>query len=257
MSAELPSLSMNWVDTHCHLQLDERPHRELVERAEGVAWMVSPGIDAESSRASVALADAYPGRVLSAAGLHPHDASKWAVEGAEIEALAAEVTAIGEIGLDFYRNLSPREAQEEAFRAQIHLAEKHDLPAIIHCRDAFTDVFRIIEELGVGQRVVLHSWTGGRKWTRRFLDLGVLFSFSGPIAFETGETIRLAAKIVPKDRAVVETDSPYLAPPPHRGEANEPAYVSLVGEALAGVWGLPPEEVAEITSENAARFFRK
>ncbi len=248
---------MSWVDTHCHLQLDERPHQELVDRAESVDWMVSPGIDAESSRASVALAAEYPGRVLSAAGLHPHDASKWAIERAEIESLATEVTAIGEIGLDFYRNLSPREEQEEAFRAQLQLAETHDLPAIVHCRDAFTDVFRIIEEMGVGERVVLHSWTGGRKWTRRFLDLGVLFSFSGPIAFETGETIRLAAKIVPRERAVVETDSPYLAPPPHRGEANEPAYVALVGEALARVWGLSASEVAEITSENAARFFRR
>jgi TatD DNase family protein len=112
-----------------------------------------------------------------------------------------------------------------------------------------------VEGTGIGPRTILHCWTGGTRWTKRFLDLGVTFSFAGPVAYETGETIRLGAELVPPERAMVETDTPYLAPPPHRGEQNEPAWVAHVGAALAGVWGLPTEEVAEITSSNAVRVF--
>lgn len=246
---------MTWVDTHCHLQLDGRPPSELLERAEEVDWVVAPGIDAESSRASLVLADAYPGRVLSTAGLHPHSASLWPEQRESIVDLAEGVSAIGETGLDFYREMSPRGDQETSFRDQVGLALELDKPIIVHCRDAFSDVHRIVEETGVGPQAILHCWTGGTRWTRRFLDLGVTFSFAGPIAFETGETIRLGAELVPPERALVETDTPYLAPPPHRGEQNEPAWVAYVGAALAGVWDMPPDAVARITSENASRIF--
>lgn len=246
---------MTWVDTHCHLQLDGRPPSELLDRARDVAWLVAPGVDAESSKASIALSEEFPGQVLPTAGLHPHDASEWAVQSTAIEEMAPVVSAIGETGLDFYRELSTRQQQEEAFIAQIELATAHRKPVIVHCRDAFADVHRILEASGVGSRAVLHCWTGGTRWTKRFLDLGVMFSFAGPIAFETGETIRLGAALVPPDRALVETDTPYLAPPPHRGEQNEPAWVPLVGEALARVWGLSADEVAEVTSANARRVF--
>ncbi len=248
---------MGWVDTHCHLQLDERPPGDLLDRATEVDWLVAPGVDAASSLASLALAEASPGRVLATAGLHPHDADTWDEQRETIESLAPRVAAMGETGLDFYRDLSPRPAQEEALRGHIELARDHDLPVIVHCRDAFGDVHRILEETGAGPRAVLHCWTGGPKWTRRFLDLGVTFSFAGPVAFETGETVRLGAEIVPPDRALVETDTPYLAPPPHRGEPNEPAWVALVGAALARVWGLETDEVARITSANAARVFER
>lgn len=167
------------------------------------------------------------------------------------------VSAIGETGLDFYRELSPRDEQESAFRDQIDLGLDLDKPIIVHCRDAFSDVYRIIEETGVGTQAILHCWTGGTRWTKRFLELGVTFSFAGPLAFETGETIRLGAELVPPERAMVETDTPYLAPPPHRGQRNEPAWVAHVGVALAEVWGMPPGEVATITSANAARVFRR
>jgi TatD DNase family protein len=246
---------MPWVDTHCHLQLDGRPPADLLERAPDVAWLVAPGVDAASSEDSVDLAGRYPGRVLATAGLHPHDASAWPEQRHVIERLAPSVSALGETGLDFYRDLAPRDDQETAFRAHLTLAAEHDKPVIVHCRDAFADVHRIIEELGMGDRVILHCWTGGTRWTKRFLELGVTFSFAGPLAFETGETIRLGAKLVPPDRALVETDTPYLAPPPHRGERNEPAWVALVGAALAGVWGLEVDEVAEVTTANAARVF--
>ena len=247
---------MTWVDTHCHLQLDGRQPSVLLDRASAVDWMVAPGVDAESSRASLALAGEFPGRVLPTAGLHPHEAASWPEQREAIEEMAPGVAAIGETGLDFYRDLSPRDQQEASFRGHIELALSQSKPIIVHCRDAFARIHDIIDETGVGGQTVLHSWTGGTRWTKRFLDLGVTFSFSGPLAFETGETIRFGAALVPPDRAVVETDTPYLAPPPHRGEQNEPAWVVFVGRALADVWGTPVEEVAAVTSANAARIFK-
>lgn len=246
---------MTWVDTHCHLQLDGRDPAELLERASMVDWLVAPGIDAASSRDSIRLSEEFPGRVLPTAGLHPHDAEHWGEQRREIEEMAPQVSAIGEIGLDFYRDLSPRDQQEVAFRDQVNLAMDLGKPLIVHCRDAFSAIYEILTETGAGPQTVLHSWTGGTRWTKRFLELGVTFSFSGPLAFETGETIRLGAALVPPDRAMVETDTPYLAPPPHRGEQNEPAWVALVGEALARVWELPVDEVAAVTSANARRVF--
>lgn len=248
---------MTWVDTHCHLQLDERVPEELLSRADDVDWVVVPGVDAASSADSIRLAGELSGQVMATAGLHPHDATLWPEQSQAIEEMAARVAAIGETGLDFYRSLSPRDDQIESFRAQIELASAVGLPIIVHCRDAFADVHELLESSGEGGRAVLHCWTGGRKWTKRFLELGVTFSFAGPVAFETGETIRLGAELVPPERAMVETDTPYLAPPPHRGKPNEPAWVALVGEALATVWGMPPAEVAAITSANARRIFRK
>lgn len=247
---------MTWVDTHCHLQLDERPTSELLQRAADVDWLLIPGIDVESSRAAARLAGRYQGRMEWSAGLHPHDAQEWSKQGEAIADLATGAAAIGETGLDFYRDLSPRTAQLEAFRLQLELADALDKPVIVHCRDAFAQVYELLEESGSGGRAVLHCWTGGRRWTRRFLDLGVVFSFAGPLAFETGETIKLAAAEVPPDRAMVETDTPYLAPPPHRGEPNEPAWVAHTGRALAEVWGISVEETARHTSRTAERVFR-
>lgn len=246
---------MHWVDTHCHLQLDARPPEVLLDRAPNVSWLVAPGVDAASSLASLALADEFGDRVVATAGLHPHEASSWPEQHGEIESLAPRVGAIGETGLDFYRDLSPRDAQEAALRGHIEIANDLDKPLIVHCRDAFSDVHRILSDTGAGPRTVLHCWTGGRRWARRFLDLDVTFSFAGPVAFETGDTIRRGAEVIPPERALVETDTPYLSPPPHRGEPNEPAWVALVGEALASVWDLAVEDVASITSANARRVF--
>jgi TatD DNase family protein len=246
---------LGWVDTHCPLQLDARSPAELLERATDVDWLVAPGVDARSSRDAVALAEEHPDRVLAAVGVHPHEADTWERQRGAIEELAPSVSALGETGLDFYRDLSPRDSQRAAFRDQIEIALQVAKPVIVHCRDAFADVHRIVEETGVGQQTILHCWTGGTRWTRRFLDLGVMFSFAGPLAFETGETIRLGAALVPPERALVETDTPYLAPPPHRGEPNEPGWVGLVGAALADVWGTAVDEVAAVTAANAARVF--
>ncbi|MFO7293974.1 MAG: TatD family hydrolase [Actinomycetes bacterium] len=245
-----------WVDTHCHLQLDARPADELIDRAADVEWLVVPGVDARTSQAAAELADRYPGRLEWTAGLHPHDAERWPGEEAEITRLAARAAAVGECGLDYYRNLSDPEAQRAAFIAQIELADALGKPVVVHCRDAFADVHDILERTGYGPRTVLHCWTGGRRWTRRFLDLGVVFSFAGPLTYPTGETIRLAAELVPPDRAMVETDTPYLSPEPHRGEPNEPAWIAHTGEVLASVWGIGVEEAARLTTATAERVFR-
>jgi TatD DNase family protein len=246
---------MGWVDTHCHLQLDGRDPAELLDRAEDIDWVVAPGVDLESSKASRDLALRFPGRVLASSGLHPHDAGLWSEQEAGIVGLAAEAAAIGETGLDFYRNLSSREVQVVSFREQVALATDLGKPVIVHCRDAFAEIFEIIEETGAGPRSVMHCWTGGPRWTKRFLTLGVMFSFAGPVAFDTGDTVRRGAAEVPPERALVETDTPYLAPPPHRGKPNEPAWVALVGAALAGVWGISLDDAAVATSANATRMF--
>jgi len=246
---------MGWVDTHCHLQLDGRPPADLVARALSVDWMVVPGVDAASSQAARDLARAGSGGLRWSAGLHPHDAERWPAERTAIGDLVAEADAVGETGLDYYRNLSPRDAQRACFADHIALAGEHGKPLIVHCRDAFADVYEMLAGADLGETAVLPCWAGGARWTRRFAELGVTFSFAGPVAFETGETVRLGAAIVPPGRAMVETDTPYLAPPPHREEQNEPEWVSLVGAALARVWEMPIEEVAAITSATAARVF--
>ena len=246
---------MGWVDTHCHLQLDGRPPEDLLARAEDVDWLVVPGVDAASSRTAIELATSHPGRLRATAGLHPHEADRWDDQERDLVSMVPAVAAVGETGLDFYRNLADPGAQEKAFIAQIRLAREHGKPLVVHCRDAFAKVHELISHNEVGPSTILHCWTGGPRWTKRFLDLGCWFSFAGPVAFETGATVRLGAELVPPARALVETDTPYLAPPPHRKEPNEPAWVELVGAALARVWSIPIEMVAAQTSENAMRAF--
>ncbi|MGI9667195.1 MAG: TatD family hydrolase [Acidimicrobiia bacterium] len=246
-----------WVDTHGHLfLLDEQPD-VVLERATdaGVDWLVCPGVDVASSLESKAIASAHPDKVLWTAGLHPHEASSWKSEADRIGALAAEADAVGECGLDWYRELSPRVDQMVAFVAQVEMARSLGKPLIVHCRDAFSDVYEVLGEAGLGCKAVLHCWTGGPKWTRRFRDLGVTFSFAGPLTFRTGETLRLGAEQAPPDQTMVETDAPYLTPEPLRGSANEPANVGLTGAMLAEVWGEDVATVAKATSETAAKVF--
>ena len=245
-----------WVDSHCHLFMVDDAGR-LLDRARevGVAWVMVPGVDLETSLLARRIAEDHPGAVGWSAGLHPHEAARWPGQKLRLSALAHDAVAIGECGLDFYRNLAPRDAQVEAFRSQLELARDLGKPAIIHCRDAFAEVYEILDEVQLGDRAVLHCWTGGPRWTKRFLDLDVVFSFAGPVTFATGDTVRRGAAEVPPQRALVETDTPYLTPPPHRKSPNEPANVVKVGEALAQVWGLSIGEVAAATSELAERVF--
>lgn len=216
---------------------------------------VVPGVDLASSHAARALARRHRGRVSFAAGLHPHEASLWPDQGKSLIRLMGEAAAVGETGLDFYRNLSPRAAQMESFVEHHRLARELGKPLIVHCRDAFRQVYDTLEQEGAGPWVVLHCWTGGPRWSRRFVEMGVTFSFAGPVTFETGDTVRRGAAVVPPERALVETDTPYLAPEPYRGQPNEPAHVALVGEALGRVWGLETSQVARLTTDRARRVF--
>lgn len=248
-----------WVDTHCHLYMSADEPASLLDRAAlaGVDWVMCPGVDLESSLKAAAIAAHHPSRVLWSVGLHPHQADRWSEEAARIESLATEADALGECGLDFYRNLAPRDAQLAAFREQLTLAKSLRKPVIIHTRDAFADVYEILGEANLGSQAVLHCWTGGPKWTRRFRELGPTFSYAGPLTYDKGETVRFGAAEAPPESTMVETDTPYLTPPPHRNVANEPANVVRVGEVLASVWGVSVARVAELTSATAASVFGK
>lgn len=248
---------VGWVDSHCHIYMHDEPESALLDRATkaGVGWIVVPGVDLESTLAARSVALRHGDRVRWTAGLHPHDAHRWPEERSRIAALAVDAAAVGECGLDYYRNLSPREDQRRALADQFTLAERLGKPIVLHCRDAFADLFSMVESAGFGERAVLHCWTGGPRWTNRFAELGVTFSFAGPITYDTGDTVRRGAAAAPPERTMVETDTPYLTPPPDRRAPNEPANVHHVGAALADVWGRDVEEVADMTSATAARVF--
>lgn len=246
-----------WFDSHCHLQSLDDPKAALA-RAEvaGVDRVLVVGTDLESSRAAIDLATFDP-RVSATAGLHPHDASELAAECGSIETLlhADEVVAVGEAGLDFHHEHSPRGEQETAFRWQIRLAHRFRLPLVVHSREAWDDTFRILDDVGVPERVVFHCFTGAPEDARRALDRGGFVSFSGIVSFDTADDVRAAAAVVPEDRLLVETDAPYLSPVPHRGRPNEPSYLPDVGAALAAARGTEADVVRETTAANAAAVF--
>jgi len=248
------------VDTHLHLT-DKRLAAEasaLVERAraEGVEWMVTVGTRISDSEAAVELAERLEG-VYATVGIHPHSADT--ADDAAFLRLAAlaghpRVVAIGETGLDYHYDNSPRDFQRASFKRHLQLARESDLPVVVHARDADEDVGRIIRTAGWG-RGVLHCFSGGRSLLEEALDLGWHISFSGMITFPKWESVDLL-RAVPLDRLLVETDSPYLAPVPHRGKRNEPAFVPLVARRAAELRNEDPDELIRITSENARRFYR-
>jgi TatD DNase family protein len=246
-----------WVDTHCHLYLMAEDTTAVIDRAvdAGVSWLVCPGIDLESTLRARAIAGRHPDRVRWSAGLHPHQASEWEAQRGRLTSMAIEADAIGECGLDYYRDLSPREQQRAAFAEQVALADELGKPIIIHVRDAFADAYDILERAGLDGRAVMHCWTGGPRWTKRFDELGVTFSFAGPITYDTADAVRRGAAEAPRDRTLVETDSPYLTPTPHRGEENRPEWVAFNGVALGEVWGIGADDVAELTAAHAAVVF--
>ena len=241
-----------WFDNHCHLGADAG---EVVDRARagGVVGMVTVGCDLDDSRAAIVTASAHDD-VWATAGVHPHEASH-GVEGLADLLSESKVVAVGEAGLDFHYDHSPRDAQREVFAAQVGLANAHDLPLVIHTREAWEETFALLDAEGVPNRTVFHCFTGGPDEAREGLERGALLSFSGIITFRAADDLRSAAAICPLDRVMVETDSPFLAPVPHRGKANEPAHVALVGAAVAEAMGRPVDEVAEATTANARVFY--
>jgi len=245
-----------WADSHCHLQYEGIAEGAVAAaKAAGVGRMVCVGTDAPLSATAIEVARAHPGTVWATVGLHPHDASQ-GVDGIIALLDEPEVVGVGECGLDYHYDFSPREVQREAFAAQIGLALEHDLALVIHTREAWDDTFAILAAEGVPGRTVFHCFTGGPAEARLALDLGTLLSFSGIVTFKTAGDLRAAAALAPLDRILVETDAPYLTPVPHRGTPNQPAYVALVGAAVAEARGVPVEEVEDATWANTATLFR-
>ncbi len=246
---------MRWTDNHCHLPggPDAGPVVDAARDA-GVTRLITVGTDVDHSRQAIAVARRH-GEVWATAGIHPHDAAR-GLEGLEALLGEPEVVAVGECGLDYHYDHSPRAAQRAAFAAQVAMAHAHDLALVIHTREAWADTFDILAAEGVPARTVLHCFTGGPGEARRGLDLGMHVSFSGIVTFKTADDVRQAAAICPLDRVLVETDSPYLAPVPHRGQPNRPALVPLVGAAVAAAMAVDTEVVAESSWANAERLYR-
>lgn len=248
------------IDTHAHLDsLDDLPGTLARARENGIGRIIAISSDLASSRDTVSISEKYE-NVFAAVGIHPH-AAKTADTGVleEIEALAGagKVVAVGETGLDYHYLNSEKDAQINSLAAHIGIAYRAGLPIVIHARDADTDLIGMLKTEKVSERAgVIHCFTGNYETARKYLDLGFYISFSGIATFKKSEEIRDAAKRIPGDRLLIETDSPYLAPVPLRGKTNEPAYVKYVAETIAGTRGVSPEEIAEVTTENAERLFR-
>lgn len=247
-----------WVDSHCHLPEAAGAADPVLDRArnDGVDWLVCVGTDLETSRAAVALAGRHDD-VHATVGLHPHDASRLDEEWASLVELANDpsVVAIGEAGFDLHYLHSPFEDQEAAFRVQIQLAHSTGCALVIHSREAWDDTFRVLADEGVPSRTVFHCFTGGPEEARRALDIGTYLSFSGIVTFKNADDVRAAAMLAPLDRVLVETDAPYLAPMPHRGRVNEPAFVALVGAGVAAARGESVDDVAAASAATAASVF--
>ncbi|HKY16831.1 MAG TPA: TatD family hydrolase [Microthrixaceae bacterium] len=248
-----PGLS-GWTDHHCHLDAADAAALVAEAIAGDVTRLVNVGTDVAGSRTAIEVASRFD-EVFATAGVHPHDASG-GIEGLEGLLGSPEVVAVGECGLDHHYMHSPAAAQREVFAAQIALAHAHDLPVVIHTREAWDETFEILEAEGVPARLVFHCFTGGPSEARRCLDLGALVSFSGIVTFPSAGDLRDAARICPLDRILVETDAPYLAPVPHRGRPNRPALVAVVGSALAEVVGVDAAALAQQTTSNAEMLYR-
>jgi TatD DNase family protein len=266
-----------WFDSHCHVQEEylgggergtsDTDLSEVLARADtaGVDRLVCIGTDASTSAQAVTLARRVQGddgdlRAWASVGLHPHEATAGvdAVATLLAEELASEdgvVVAVGECGLDYYYEHSPRHTQRTAFAEQIALAHAHSLALVIHARDAWDDLFDVLTVEGVPERTILHCFTGGPDELDRCVRAGMFVSFSGIITFKNAADIREAAARCPLDRLLIETDSPFLAPVPHRGRPNEPALLPLVGATVADVKGCAIEEIAVSTAAAAAAAF--
>jgi TatD DNase family protein len=255
-------MAPRWTDDHCHLGWDgEGPADpaladDLVAdaRAAGVERLITVGTDRARSADAVAAATRHPGVVWATVGLHPHEA-RHGLDGLADLLDAPGVVAVGECGLDYHYDHSPRDVQWEMFAAQVGLAHERGLPLVIHTREAWDDTFAILDAEGVPERTVFHCFTGGPDEARACLDRGGFLSFSGIVTFPSADDVRAAAALCPLDRTLVETDSPYLTPVPHRGRPNRPSLVPLVGAGVAAAMGITVDAVAAATWDNAERVY--
>jgi len=257
------------IDTHAHLDMPHfnKDRAEVVFKAleSGVSTIITVGIDLESSRKAIKLAESYK-EIFATAGFHPHEASR--VKEASLAELAEiakhpRVVAIGELGLDFYRNRSPREAQLQALRWQLEMATEVDLPVVIHSRQAEKDMLAALRDWAShckhpdGEPVgVVHCFGGDTDTARQYLDMGFLISLGAYIGYPASLRSHHVIRSIPLDKLMVETDCPFLPPQSHRGKRNEPAYLPLTVKLLAEIKQVPPETVARETTRNACKLFR-
>lgn len=251
---------MRWTDTHCHLNHPDlyAEWNAALFRAQqmGVQRLILIGYDVPSSQRAVKLAT-QSDALYAAVGIHPHDA-----ESCDANALATlrelaqlpRVVAIGETGLDFYRDLSPRDAQYAAFHAQLQLAQALELPVVLHCRDAYDELLRVLEDYPAVQGV-LHCFSGTEAHAQQGLELGYALGIGGVITFKSAEPLRAIVRTMPRDRLLLETDAPYLTPHPYRGKRNEPAYLPLIAQQVATLWEMPIETLAALTQASVETVF--
>lgn len=247
---------MDYTDSHCHLYDTRGVSVDEViaaARAAGVTTMVNVGCDAATTEQAIAVAATHDD-IFATAGLHPHEA-KHGVDTILAYLDDPNVVAIGECGLDYFYDHSTRPEQRLAFAAQIQLAHERSLPLVIHTRDAWDETFDILEAEGTPERTIFHCFTGGPDEARQCLRRGAYLSFSGIVTFKSATDLHDAARLCPIGRMLAETDSPYLAPVPHRGTTNRPAYVTHVVQTLADLRGAPLDEVRAATVANACLAF--
>ncbi len=253
---------MRLFDTHAHVT-DEKFQNDQAEMLqncfnEGLEYIVCPAVDRQTSEAGVALAAQYK-QIYAAVGVHPHEAKDVTEEDyayfKEMALTNDRVVAIGEIGLDYYYDFSDRPTQMEVFKRQLVLAREVDKPIIIHDRDAHGDILSTLKEYGKGNYGIIHCYSGSYEMAMECIKLGYYISFAGPVVFPKSTNLKEVAKKIPLDRLLIETDSPYLTPPPFRGRRNDPSKVQYVAEELALLHGIAADELAEITLQNAKRCF--
>ena len=251
-----------WADSHCHIHDARLDAGACVAaaREQGVGLMVTVGCDELTTQAAINVASVeHVAPVWATAGLHPHDATdglEW-IRPVLDRAEELRIVGVGECGLDYYYEHSPRDVQQRIFAEQIQLAHEYHLPLVIHTRDAWDDTFAVMATEGTPSTTIFHCFSGGPEEAAACMALGagVYLSYSGIVTFNTAEELRAAAAITPLERMLVETDSPYLAPIPYRGKKNQPAYVPFVGTRIAEVKGLPVDQVARGTFAATTRAF--
>ena len=247
--------------------LEHSSVEEVLERAReaGLSKMITVSTEAANWESNRLLAEKYP-HIYYSLGVHPHEVRQWVESAPTLRnyfeaadktlSVPLKCVAIGEIGLDFYYDFCPQELQIDVFEAQLKLAKEVNLPVIIHCRDAFAQLFESIQKVGLGSRsAILHCFTGTVSEAQTALEVGLKISFSGILTFKNAEPLREAARAIPLSELMIETDCPYLAPIPYRGKPNEPAYLSHTASVLAEIKGVTVDEIALQTSQNAIDFF--
>lgn len=262
-----------YTDTHCHLYFDlfDEDRQQVIRRAwkAGLVWILNPGIDLPTNQASIDLAKAYPGRISAAVGVHPNFGEPWTdeiMDGLREQVVQLGVVAVGEIGLDYYRQHTPHDQQRIMLEAQLELAAEFSLPVVIHNRDATDDLMQILSDwhrglVQVGNPLadgpgVLHGFSADLEIAQRALEMGFYLGIGGPVTFKNAPDRKAVTSNLPLDRILLETDAPFLAPHPHRGQRNEPAYIPLIAEEIARLHNITPKEVTEATFTNAKRLFK-